>query len=237
MFKFLITALLALSSVLAVNQVVARNDYRDTTLAIEKEYQKQNNGQKISDAMLSYYLDQMDAGWSMKQIRQDIATTHDLNKDLPKNTWHPNSGWTVRGIVCSSTHGNYRECAIPFQGRVMVLERLSSARCIEGRSWGQRQSTVWVNKGCRARFVANGKKYSNNNHYNKSNSINNNYSVTCTSNKKAPTHCVWNDSYGEPKLVQQLSRKKCVKGKNWAYRPNRDLWVTNGCSARFGASR
>lgn len=228
MSKFLIAVLLAFSSLFVANQVSAKSDYQNTTSAIEREYRKQNNGRMISDAQLSYYLDQADAGWSMKQIRQDIATTHELNRKTPGNSWHPNAGWRPRAIVCSSTKGKYRECKLPFQAQAIVTQRISKASCIEGSSWGQRQGVVWVNKGCRARFAVNTNQNNN--------ALINNYTVTCTSDKKAPTHCIWDDRYGEPRLVQQLSSKKCIKGKNWAYYYNRDLWVTKGCSARFGSN-
>ncbi len=59
-------------------------------------------------------------------------------------------------VTCSSNDGRHTTCAWDrSQGRPYLQQQLSSARCIEGQTWGfdQRQG-LWVNGGCRARFGA-----------------------------------------------------------------------------------
>ena len=38
------------------------------------------------------------------------------------------------------------------RGRVQLVRQLSSAACIEGRTWGQDARGVWVTDGCRGEF-------------------------------------------------------------------------------------
>ena len=38
------------------------------------------------------------------------------------------------------------------QGRPVLVQQLSGSACVEGRSWGYRNGTLWVSNGCRARF-------------------------------------------------------------------------------------
>lgn len=66
-------------------------------------------------------------------------------------------GYADRGdermqFSCASIDNRYRECSLPVDGRVRLVERLSKSRCVEGQSWGQRGDRVWVDHGCRARF-------------------------------------------------------------------------------------
>lgn len=296
MSKFIFAALLAIGS-LSAGAVSAQSNYQNTTRAIEQEYQKQNNGRTISDAQLGYYLDQSDAGWTMEQIRRDMAASQQQNRNNPNNPWRPQSGWSAREIVCSSESGKYRECPLPFQGRAVLTQRISSASCVEGQSWGQRQGTLWVNKGCRARFgmspaTANNNAsnrrtvtcQSNDGKYRQCNTgfagrvqlqkqLNNsascvagstwgqregmvwvtrncraqfssvnhftgdsNYSVTCSSTDNKQTRCNWDARYGQPRVVQQLSQAACVKGRTWGYDRNNSLWVNGGCRARFAGN-
>lgn len=297
MSKILFAALFAFSSLLAVDTVSAQSDYRTTTRAIEQEYQNQNDGRGISDAQLGYYLDQYDAGWSMDQIRRDMADSRQQNQNNTGNTWRPQSGWSAREVVCSSDDSEYRECPLPFQGRAILTQRISSVSCVEGQSWGQRQGKVWVNKGCRARFGmsqtagnnnANNRRtvtcQSNDGKYRQCNtgfagrvqlqkqlnnsascvagrtwgqregmvwvsrncraqfssvnaySDNRDYSATCSSTDNRQTRCNWDARYGQPRIVQQLSQNACVKGRTWGYDNNNSLWVTGGCRARFGSN-
>lgn len=294
MSKFIFTALLTIGSLLSAGTVSAQSDYRNTVRMIEEEYQSQNNGRMISDAQLSYYLDQSDAGWSMEQIRRDMAATQQQNQNNTDNPWRPQSGWSAREIVCSSDNSKYRECPLPFKGRAILTQRISSSACVEGQSWGQRQDTVWVSNGCRARFGMNTTSGDNNNSdrrtvtcqsnngkYRQCNTgfvgrvqlqkklnnsaaciagstwgqregmvwvtrncraqfssvnqptDNNNYSVTCASNDNNQTRCNWDARYGQPYVAQQLSKAACVKGSTWGYDRNNSLWVSDGCRARF----
>jgi hypothetical protein len=53
---------------------------------------------------------------------------------------------------CESEKGRTRTCGVDGRGRVQLVRQLSSAACIEGRTWGQDARGVWVTDGCRGEF-------------------------------------------------------------------------------------
>ena len=54
---------------------------------------------------------------------------------------------------CSSSRYRYAECYVPgYIIHARVVRRASSARCVEGQSYGFYGDTVWVDRGCRADF-------------------------------------------------------------------------------------
>lgn len=64
--------------------------------------------------------------------------------------WGPEGGYTV---TCASRDKRYTTCAWNGSyGEPRLVQRLSDARCDEGRDWGYRRGTLWVDNGCRARF-------------------------------------------------------------------------------------
>ncbi|MCL2872324.1 MAG: DUF3011 domain-containing protein [Betaproteobacteria bacterium] len=62
-------------------------------------------------------------------------------------------GWSG-SILCASE--DYRTVSCRWdsrQGRPRLLEQVSGAACVEGKSWGvARNGDVWVSNGCRGRF-------------------------------------------------------------------------------------
>ncbi len=68
----------------------------------------------------------------------------------------PNPGWD-RSITleCGSSRQKYNFCQVDVgrHGRVRLSKRISDSRCVEGSSWGWNRAGVWVDNGCRARFV------------------------------------------------------------------------------------
>jgi hypothetical protein len=62
---------------------------------------------------------------------------------------------------------------------------------------------------------------------------NSNYSVTCSSQNNRRATCAWNNRYGRPYLIQQISSDSCREGTSWGYLGNQ-IWVDRGCRARFG---
>ena len=223
------------------------------------------------------------------------------------------SGYRVRTVECASNHGRYHECRLPFRGQAQLVSQLSNRSCVRGRSWGQHGSTVWVNRGCRARFAMSGGNsdrggygdrvvdnrggnygYDYNNdgrmdgYYDRngdgrldsgydrdsdgrldssydrngdgqmdssyygdgrvdSYSYGNgdgqmdgswvrddNYAVTCSSRDGGRSNCNWDTRYGSPRMVQQISSRECIEGRDWGYDSRGGLWVDAGCEARFG---
>ncbi|KAF1014498.1 MAG: hypothetical protein GAK31_01984 [Stenotrophomonas maltophilia] len=57
------------------------------------------------------------------------------------------------GVVrCESQNNRERVCSTGWRNARLVRQ-LSGSPCQEGRSWGSRNGTIWVNSGCLAEFV------------------------------------------------------------------------------------
>jgi len=139
--------------------------------------------------------------------------------------WGNDGDWgNGQRITCESRDGNYRECRTNFRGTARLSRQLSSSSCTAGRDWGSRPGQIWVTNGCRAEFEDSYSGGGNSS----------NYSVTCASENSRHRTCAWDRRYGTPKLIEQLSDKACIQGRNWGYDQSRGLWVDNGCRGRFG---
>jgi len=56
-------------------------------------------------------------------------------------------------ITCESKQDRQESCSTFQAGsEVRMVKQISSSPCIEGRSWGVDQSSIWVSNGCRAVF-------------------------------------------------------------------------------------
>ena len=70
--------------------------------------------------------------------------------------WRPGPDWDqdIR-FHCRSHNHQYNFCAVDIGrgGRVYIVNQISDAHCIEGRTWGTNRAGVWVNGGCEAEFV------------------------------------------------------------------------------------
>ena len=218
----LLNCLLALGTVLGASQVTAQSSIRDQVRMIESEYARVNDGRVISDGQLEYYLDRANSGWSMRQISEDISA----NGSTSSNPWRPQSGWTAREVICSSTDNRYRECQVPFRGTAVITQQISRSACVEGRSWGNKPGAVWVRNGCRARFgiVRTGQ--------NNPVPPANNRMVVCQSNQDRYRECA-TGFRGRVELVNRLNNSQaCIEGRSWGQREG-VVWVRNGCRAQF----
>ena len=136
-------------------------------------------------------------------------------------------------IDCASYKGRYRECPTGIRGQVTLRAPLAnSASCIEGRTWGQKPGTVWVRNNCRANFVSEGRPGPRDDVGQWTRRPN--YAVTCVSSGTGRNTCAWDDRYGRPMLIQQISSTQCVEGRDWGYTVGGGLWVSSGCRATFG---
>ena len=133
-------------------------------------------------------------------------------------------------VRCESNDGRMNRCVIPGGGGRAVMERqFSRSACIEGRTWGQDRSGIWVSEGCRANFRLTGSGYGGgyNNGYNDGVG----QTFRCESNDGRTRQCNGHGS-GRAQLVKQLSRGACIEGRTWG--SNRDgVWVSQGCRAEF----
>ncbi|MGO1069070.1 DUF3011 domain-containing protein [Lysobacter sp. CA199] len=139
-----------------------------------------------------------------------------------------NSGGNGAVVRCESDGGRYRTC--PISGNRAQLQRqLSSSSCIEGQSWGTRPGEVWVNKGCRAEFVAGGGGGGWNGGgggWSGGGQV-----INCDSSKNRQNRC--NVSVRrDVRLIRQNSSSACVEGQSWGWDRN-GVWVSNGCRGQF----
>lgn len=194
----------------------------DRVRVIENEYADQTRGRRIPDDQLEFYLDQIDSGWTFSRIRRDIAQSLGGNGRDHGDWRPPASGWQAREVVCTSDGSRYRECRTPFYGRARVTEQISRTACREGRTWGQREGLVWVNKGCRARFgevpdsawnAGSGRR------------------ISCESRDGRYHECAAGFT-GRAQLTRQLSSASCIAGRSWGQRGGM-VWVDDGCRAEF----
>jgi hypothetical protein len=127
------------------------------------------------------------------------------------------SGKTLK---CESSDGKYKTCGNGLYGNPDLIRQFSGTPCQQGVSWGLRNGSIWVDKGCRGEFrigESSGK-----------------YSLTCASENGRRTSCAWDARKGQPSVLETLSKSPCVKGRSWGYDKRAGLWVDEGCRARFG---
>lgn len=134
-----------------------------------------------------------------------------------------------QAVRCESVNGNYRECRLNGRGTARLVRQLSGSACVQGRSWGQRGNLIWVDQGCRAEFALPGSGSGSNNWGGSAS-----YSVTCSSVNEQAAFCAWDTRRGYPRMIEQLSSAPCQEGRTWGVRGRGEIWVSNGCRARFG---
>lgn len=152
-------------------------------------------------------------------------------------------GWSGGGhgsgngqvIRCESQDKRERSCPANFRGRAVLVRQLSSTRCEEGRTWGQRGGAIWVSNGCRGEFAeGRGGGGWNGGGWNGGSHGGSDYSITCNSDDKRRRTCAWDRRQGRPEVIEQISSTRCQEGRNWGWEGS-SIWVDNGCRARFGA--
>lgn len=216
-------ALLALGALLGIGSVAAQPAYSDHVRSIEQEYARQNNGRMIPIDQLRYYLDRDQSGWTLNQISQDMASAQ---RQAPGAPWRPAPDWNAGAVTCSSDNNRYNECMLPFRGTVVLDQQISNTACIEGQSWGQKQGLVWVDRGCRARFIQVADPIAM--------PPGNRPTIVCQSVQGAHKVC----RTGLQGRVELMNRFKnsgaCIEGRSWGQRVG-EVWVSGNCRARFGA--
>lgn len=152
------------------------------------------------------------------------------------NAWGQSPDWRGQGqnLRCESINGRYRECRVDGRGNVQLLRQLSSAQCIEGRSWGRNRSGVWVNHGCRADFVVGGQSTRGNRGWQQPGRGWGNTGqqlVHCASDRGQQQYCPI-PARRNVSLQRQVSRAACIQGRTWGW-DARGIWVNGGCRADF----
>jgi hypothetical protein len=136
----------------------------------------------------------------------------------------------VRTITCESQRDKRQSCSVPGlnESSVKLVDKQSESACIQGRSWGVANNTIWVQNGCRARF-------SYRTGGNSSNSAGGTLrTMKCSSDGDERNACqVPNLNEASVRIVNKLSSAPCIKGTSWGTVAN-VIWVSRGCRAEFG---
>lgn len=124
-----------------------------------------------------------------------------------------------QSITCSSNDGRRHFCSINTAGGVQMTRQISGSPCIQGQTWGFNRNAVWVDRGCRAEFVAGGPARPPAR------------LITCSSNDGRRNWCAV-DPRADVRLNRQISGSPCIQGRTWGV-DRRGLWVDRGCRAEF----
>ncbi|WFC40491.1 DUF3011 domain-containing protein [Pseudoxanthomonas sp. SE1] len=169
-------------------------------------------------------------GSTWGQTRDGVWVNRGCRAEFASGRGGWNGGSSGQRIRCESDNGRTRTCAISTRGDVRLVRQLSSARCVEGRSWGQDRNGIWVSQGCRAEFEVQGRGngwggggWNNGGGYGQV--------FRCESDRDRTRVCDV-QGRGGVQLVRQLSSAPCIEGRTWG-RDGRGVWVTAGCRAEF----
>lgn len=137
-------------------------------------------------------------------------------------------------IVCESHDGRYNQCGLPWRGGAQIVQQISSSACVRGDTWGVRGGSVWVDRGCRARFAPGG--YGPGGWYPPP-GWDHQFMMSCGSPQYRYAFCqVDVGRRGRVYLQRQTSDSACVEGSTWGW--NRaGIWVDRGCGGQFMIDR
>ncbi len=139
------------------------------------------------------------------------------------------TGNRFTGYVYCAAGGNRRNlCEINTRGGVRLINQVSRAACVEGRTWGTAPRGIWVSGGCRGEFQVNlgGPNVP------PPRPLPAVVDVTCESLGGRETFCRLPLDADRVVLDRQLSRAACIEGRTWGYRRD-GIYVNNGCRAQF----
>ena len=76
------------------------------------------------------------------------------NGNSQGNGYGANGGYAYgQTFRCESTNGRENFCNVDTRAGIQMIRQLSSAACINGRTFGVQNNGVWVTNGCRAEFA------------------------------------------------------------------------------------
>jgi len=125
-------------------------------------------------------------------------------------------------LSCASKSFRRQECALRGAGTARLERQTSKSKCTEGGTWGVRDSTLWVDKGCAGRFrISPLPSWSP-------------YTVRCESRANSRTNCRI-EAQAVVRLYRQSSKAPCQQGYSWG-QSGQNLWVDKGCRGVFDIS-
>lgn len=123
--------------------------------------------------------------------------------------------------VCGSNKYKLTYCATPTKiENVTVLSVHSNAACIQGRSWGFEEQSLWVDRGCSATFVITPKVDFVT------------QSLRCGSNQYKYNECPVPGYVYDARILAKHSNAPCEYGRGWGWKET-VLWVHKGCAGEF----
>ena len=136
-------------------------------------------------------------------------------------------------VVCASENYQRGFCAAPTARGVRLVNQISEAPCVRGRTWWRDARGIVVSDGCAGEFqvgyrdddyawapaVGAGQPYRP-------------ATLSCRSTDGRRRYCPADIGDGAAQMVRQLSQAPCVYGRNWSY-DDRGIWVADGCQAEF----
>lgn len=123
---------------------------------------------------------------------------------------------------CESDGNRTRQCRVDTRDGVALIRQLSSARCVEGRTWGYDRGGVWVTQGCRGEFRTGSSHRPG---------WGSAQTLRCESDNGRHRTCAIPRN-GQVQLIRQLSSTRCVEGHNWGQQRGA-IWVSRGCRGEF----
>jgi len=136
------------------------------------------------------------------------------------------------GVRCSSDDGRRHYCDIDTSRGVRLANQISGSACVQGSTWGYDRRGVWVDRGCRAEFVARGGRDSR--EYDRQSNAGGYFraeSIRCSSDDERRHYCNI-DTRGGVRLINQISGTPCRQNETWGY-DDQGVWVDHGCRAEF----
>ncbi len=135
-------------------------------------------------------------------------------------------------VRCESRDFNQIYCDVDVRGGVRLVNQMSSAPCVEGRTWGADRRGLWVRDGCRGEFeVGRGGGYGGGGGGLPVDRPSHGQTLVCESRDDRYRHCparIRRDA----DLVRQLSDSDCIYNRSWGYDRN-GVWVDRGCRGEF----
>lgn len=139
-------------------------------------------------------------------------------------------------LYCASDDGRRHYCNIDTRDGVRLVRQRSDAACIQGRTWGYDRRGIWVDRGCRADFVAGNRgrdrDYGRDRDRDRRESVQTFY---CESGD-GKRHWCSEGIGGSVRLIRQRSGSPCIQGRTWG-QDRSGVWVDRGCRADFEVRR
>ncbi len=173
-------------------------------------------------------------GYSWGYGDRNIWVDHGCRADFVVDPYREREPIT---ISCSSDDGHRHYCPVDVPGRVRLAQQRSESACQEGYSWGADDRNIWVDHGCRADFVIEGRRgsWERDRDHDSNRGDNQDQIISCASDDLHRHYCPA-DTRGGVRLLKQHSDASCRQDESWGY-DRQGIWVDHGCRADFQVVR